>query len=611
MAAIVSSSADDGACVAYSLRDSAGDWWRIPIPDEYLHDDWPPRHLALSDDASQVAVSGRRRLLLYSLRHRKWRAVPRAGPLADFCCIGLGWYGPYVVVAGRAWKHLQHDGEEAYVYYSGTGVVARSVSGERPTDEYALLFHRRSNSSRMDGAAASATSPAGATHSDTVVLPLPGRPLKIDIGPRGYLYVYTSVCTMQIYRLRLTGNRRAHPTLSWVLVGSSALRLDYGVRAERAEGEWLESFKAVPRFAAAYGEDAAATFRFVLPMGSWPGSMRSAAATIGATTRCPPMNTEGMTTTDRVCHPLVMLGSRGTLFLLDALRNTTWVMARGVGRFWFSPASTACAPLQQPFLWMTTDDGVLVMYPHRGSPERWFEFDPEVFMLGVLAEGRTLIGVAPGSERDSALEATGWPCHLLQAKASPVVHMLLRHQLEHDDSEAAALQMALQSARDPQFMDALEWLLHSAVDGGEGNTVGHNGDNDLFAKIVSLLRCFGEYEDVVVRCARKMDAKRWPRLFALTGDPATLLEQCFLSGRLHTAACLLVIMQEMHGSWASEVHAQRLFQAALHRDEWELAGELRLFLLRAQLHGKEAGGNGVSPGDAYRQASTAVPTADA
>jgi len=111
------------------------------------------------------------------------------------------------------------------------------------------------------------------------------------------------------------------------------------------------------------------------------------------------------------------------------------------------------------------------------------------------------------------------------------------------------------------------------------------GQRELFPRVIRLLRYFGEYEDVVVRCARKMDSKRWPLLFAVAGEPAALLEQCFVSGRLRTAACLLVILQEMWGFISSTPHSLRLLDAALERGELGLAADLANFLSKADRAG--------------------------
>ena len=66
--------------------------------------------------------------------------------------------------------------------------------------------------------------------------------------------------------------------------------------------------------------------------------------------------------------------------------------------------------------------------------------------------------------------------------------------------------------------------------------------------------------------------RRWPPLFSLAGEPAALLEQCFVSGRWRTAVYLLVILQEMWGFISSTPHSL-LVEAALACGEIDLATE--------------------------------------
>ncbi|KAK1865036.1 hypothetical protein I4F81_007571 [Pyropia yezoensis] len=270
--------------------------------------------------------------------------------------------------------------------------------------------------------------------------------------------------------------------------------------------------------------------------------------------------------------------------------------------------------------------------------EQWLELDPEVYPLGLLAaSGLLVVGTTQGLEVGAGIGA--FPRHVVRVKRQPVLHTLLRHILVRrdvggvdDDGRGAlrvALRVALRCASQPQFVDSLEWLLYEAVlehnderrqrtrsaaatplalvspvpaptPGGTpwassaamsadlaaaAYSAAAAGQRELFPRVIRLLRYFGEYEDVVVRCARKMDSKRWPLLFAVAGEPAALLEQCFVSGRLRTAACLLVILQEMWGFISSTPHSLRLLDAALERGELGLAADLANFLSKADRAG--------------------------
>lgn len=266
------------------------------------------------------------------------------------------------------------------------------------------------------------------------------------------------------------------------------------------------------------------------------------------------------------------------------------------------------------------------------SVEQWFELDPEVYPLAIMSVSGMVLGATQGLiSHSGGTEGSEMPCQVIQVKRQPILHTLLRHLLLNPNcDDRAALQVALKCVTQPQFADSLEWLLYEAVlehdetsstnkplfrgnleySSVDEETEEANGDNsnfsstsgeitnsaartahskigrgDLFPRVIRLLRYFGEYEDIVVRCARKLDSKRWPLLFSLAGEPAALLEQCFMSGRLRTAACLLVILQEMWGFISSTPHSLRLVQAALARGELSLAADLANFLGKADRAG--------------------------
>lgn len=274
--------------------------------------------------------------------------------------------------------------------------------------------------------------------------------------------------------------------------------------------------------------------------------------------------------------------------------------------------------------------------------EQWFELDAEVYPLAIMSKYGMLLGATQRLVVNSVKlddDVSPMPRHSVQVKRQPILHTLLRHILMKPASdERLALQVALKCASQPQFVDSLEWLLYEAVlehdedyslnasdnhhtynnsvPTSNGVSAGHDptatctsptlskrmlsrsslhgfpesprrqkAGSALFPRVVRLLKYFGEYEDVVVRCARKLDSKRWPLLFSLAGEPAALLEQCFVSGRLRTAACLLVILQDMWGFISSTPHSLRLVEAALARGEVDLASDLSNFLLKADRAG--------------------------
>jgi hypothetical protein len=91
-----------------------------------------------------------------------------------------------------------------------------------------------------------------------------------------------------------------------------------------------------------------------------------------------------------------------------------------------------------------------------------------------------------------------------------------------------AVQLASQYQSLVFFAHALEILLHTVVEANIPSTQATDveaADPDaLLRTVVAFLDHFDEALDVVVRCARKTEMTRWPRLFAVTGDPADLFE---------------------------------------------------------------------------------------
>lgn len=59
---------------------------------------------------------------------------------------------------------------------------------------------------------------------------------------------------------------------------------------------------------------------------------------------------------------------------------------------------------------------------------------------------------------------------------------------------------------------------------------------ELLRCVVDFLRPLPAFEEVVVNCARKHDAKEWTRLFVLCGSPAQLCERCIQVGA-HMQLC--------------------------------------------------------------------------
>jgi hypothetical protein len=587
--------------VLHGRRSTATGWHWMTLDEAYLRRAWPIRHVAWQAASSFLAVSGTSGVALWNPQRRRWRWTEPTVRGAAGICIGLAWLGPFLLTVWREDAPYELLKEERFRYYAPTNVLAQiddadSRMSARKTSSYTLrVFHRsKLGEERL-------SKPLRFRH----------RPLKIDVLESGIVWVYNSDSVMRVYRFSWEQRRPWSSSVDWRFVHSLPLRVDYGIQQTSVDGEWLESFRVLPsRVLSQAGETEHA---FLLPFGAWPGSIllskphRAATETADSlassradqpfsTQHSPPSADSGSTTSpldasrdhsalsqapDGIPRSmLLVLGSRGTLFIVDPLTQAEDVLASAVIRYWFTADLRKRHSVPQPALWVSTANGVYAMSSARFTLRHCIEFDAETFLCGMMSSIDALVGVTATRVRYWDLADLDGQPFLYEAslKAWPVLPMILKLLLEDGADDLGVTHVALRNAQQPQFMDALEWLLYrTAV--AESKPKGDDQEQ-LSLRVVRMLRKFGEYEDIVVHCARKTEAYKWPSLFALVGEPTALLEQCFLSGRLRTAACLLIVLQELHGLQASAFQALRLFQAALSCEDDALARELMGYLAR-------------------------------
>jgi hypothetical protein len=645
-------------------------WQHILIPHDYLWRNWPPDRVAVDDDASYIAVSGKFGVGIYVVRTQRWRIFGDVGhdTRRIECCV-LAWVGTSIVI-GNEIRSSRLDGASVYEL---------------------LVFPR-------DHVESSAVQSR---------CRLSSKPLLIDVRADGYLLLICEDSSVVLYNVigHQGGGRRVDmvemyrvflptrppgSTMTFSLSSSS-------VSGSSESSPLMRSSRSSPemqplRIHDGEGNKSPARRPSRRPRFPSPGGGISIARIF------PPLDHAGHGFGDDgkdapVPTQIMLLRTTGSLVLLDVKHMMSVPLLRYVEHFWYTPAvAIPFEPLsQRPIWWAYGDEGTHVCFrdgmrrfltsraegSHNGpvangpdvleaerlasmSPmnwmrrssegvpqsvissqsggvivEQWFEVDPEVYPIGLSSRNGMVLGATQGFIGGAvASDGLSMPCHVIQVKRQPVLHRLLRHLLMKPVSEdRMALQVALRCVSQPQFVDSLEWLLYEAVmayddddpllvasTGPEsrvsqittptrgsrrsGSTISSDkfhpdsprqstalgphapvpskrSGSVLFPRVIRLLKYFGEYEDVVVRCARKMDSKRWPLLFSLAGEPTALLEQCFGSGRLRTAACLLVILQEMWGFVSSTSHSLRLVSAALSRGEIGLAGDLVNFLGKA------------------------------
>ncbi|PXF46986.1 RAB6A-GEF complex partner protein 1 [Gracilariopsis chorda] len=576
-------------------------WQHLIIPSDYLWRNWPPSCIAVNSDSSYVAVAGEHGMAICHVKMQRWRVFGDLQQDKRIRCCALAWLGRTIVV--------------------GNEVPPARPEVPDSASRFELLFYARDH---LEASALQAQRD------------LPSRPILTDVRADGYLLVICEDAQVVLYKVTERVDRSYIdirevyrlflPTREMIplyqqdkqtKVGSSSNKALPGV-APPAPGGGISEARIFPPLSAVLTSDSSEP-----PVPKHIMMLRNTGSLIL-------LDTESMVSTAllRYVERFWYTPVDCTPFDLISHRPVWWAYGDdgihvcfhdGIAKKDDFDVDLPLDPSLLPYI--TRRKGVEV--------EQWFELDPEVYPLSIMSQYGMLLGATQGLVlHNIEVESAPVPSYAIQVKRQPILHTLLRHLLiKPKMDERTTLQVALKCVSQPQFIDSLEWLLYEAVlEHEDDQNVLPNGDNarfesdnkvisqnseestpplkpksrpqvypesprrqkagsNLFPRVIRLLRYFGEYEDIVVRCARKLDSKRWPLLFSLAGEPAALLEQCFVSGRLRTAACLLVILQEMWGFISSTPHSLRLVEAALERGELELAADLAGFLGKADRAG--------------------------
>lgn len=73
----------------------------LVIPQTYMASNWPVMHVTANDDGSYLAIAGRRGVILYNLRLKKWRVFGDVMQERAVQCTGLLWLGKIVVICSH------------------------------------------------------------------------------------------------------------------------------------------------------------------------------------------------------------------------------------------------------------------------------------------------------------------------------------------------------------------------------------------------------------------------------------------------------------------------------------------------------------------------------
>lgn len=576
-------------------------WQHLLIPHDYLWRNWPPTQIVVNSDSTYIAAAGEHGVAICQVKSQRWRVFGDMEHDRRIRCCALAWVGKTIVI-----------GNEVLTGASRYGVQK----------EYELLFYPRD---QIEASALQA-------HRK-----LPSKPILTDVRVDGYLLVMCEDAQVFLYKITEHYNRsRIDLRKVYNLLLPTRESTPMYQQDKQTKMGSLNTVEGLPPPAPGGGISEAKIFP---PLSHVPerGSETPTPTHImllRSTGSLILLDTERMVSTPLLryverfwytpvnCTPFDMISHRPVWWAYgdDGLHVC---FQDGIPRRKYGDSQSG-----DPLDYISSSFSSSSSRKKGVEVEQWFELDPEVYPLSIMSKYGMLLGATQGLDLHGVdIDGGSVPCHVIQVKRQPILHTLLRHLLMKPMSdERTALQVALKCVSQPQFVDSLEWLLYEAVldheDGFNRNADGKNEDNastanrvhhqqqlnspstqiassqgfpesprrkkasgHLFPRVIRLLKYFGEYEDIVVRCARKLDSKRWPLLFSLAGEPAALLEQCFVSGRLRIAACLLVILQEMWGFISSTPHSLRLVEASLDRGELALAADLANFLTKADRAG--------------------------
>lgn len=196
---------------------------------------------------------------------------------------------------------------------------------------------------------------------------------------------------------------------------------------------------------------------------------------------------------------------------------------------------------------------------------------PEVVSPGGLVSNPKIL---PPSLPAPAL-STDWPYAVVRRTCDIYLHQILR-QLLRSNLGFHALQLAKSCIQLPYFAHVLELMLHEVLE--EEATASEPIPDPLLPTIAKFLGEFPEYLQTIAHCARKTEIALWQYLFSSVGSPRDLFEECLLTGKLHTAASYLIILQTLETLSVAKSDAARLLDRALETGHWTIAADLVRFL---------------------------------
>ncbi|GJQ12837.1 hypothetical protein GpartN1_g4628.t1 [Galdieria partita] len=533
----------------------------VEAPYEYILNNWPLRSISSNDDKSYVAVSGKHGVAIYSARLKRWRLFGDVVEERMINCCSLCWYGRSIII-----------GNEISIQ-------------NRKSYRYELLIFPR------DSLYLSAIQ---------AQIPLEGAPLLLDTRRDGYVLVFADDLQLRLYKLESDYSKTPWTySRLWTfhITVEAPLASPRRITKWRSTGTFVSSVRLYPKLS--YGND--------------------------------------------VPHQVLLLKSTGSLILLDISNGISVPLLRMVHSFWFH--HTDCLPvgtISSPPLaiWAVAEDGIYCMFDSiwthldnesltttqspstivsncRFVTHKWFQGDLNVYPLGFIEFGGFLTGICPLQSGFVTVVFDGvhcrLPCFGIQIERQEFVSKLFLCWLGDETLEDMQCLKWMESFSEwKQFENYLERCLYELLIQVESrrneqsllsneetcelegmelfpltSSLTSFSMNEEYAldRFMRLLKYFGEYEDVIVGCARKMDHKYWNLLFSYVGEPCLLFENCCLTGRLSTAAAFLKVIQEWWDLQVAVIHAWKLLQCCLKEGRVDIAEQVAVFLDRTVVEG--------------------------
>ncbi|KAI5071151.1 hypothetical protein GOP47_0013402 [Adiantum capillus-veneris] len=495
------------------------------VPQSYISQNWPLLHVSASKDGTHLAMAGRRGLILYDLRSKKWRVFGDVMQEQRMSCKGLLWLGKIVVICN----------------YNNT------------TKSYELCFYPR-------------------YHLDESSLLcrkiLLDKPIVMDIW-QDYILVTYPPFDVQVFRAKLSG--KLSPTKTPILQFVTARELSIMTAKKQPVAmrflphRIVQDGKLSSEIDISLPDEVPEHYVDLLPK----QPSRCLILRINGELSLLDLDegSERKLTGDVEHFWVTYKQPDGEANLIE---EVSWLAYGHHGMQAWYP-STGEDPYQlQDFLQL--------------DPE--LEFDREVYPLGLLPYSGVVVGV---SQRLSFSPGVDMPCFEPLPQAQTILHCLLRHLLQRGKMDDALQLAKLSAGRPhfSHCLEWLLFTVFDAVvssqSSGKADWLSPIRWNPslLLQQACDLIRNFSEYLDVVVSVARKTDGRHWNDLFAAAGKSTELFDECFKRRYYRTAACYILVIEKLEGTPVSQYNALRLLQATLEESMYELAGELVRFLLRS------------------------------